>query len=60
MNKVVEAALIEIFKAVADVADSDGRLPKDVREAYEEAFLKPEVQQFYGELIDSNPFNQLV
>jgi hypothetical protein len=53
VNKVVQQALVELFKAVADVSDgAGGRLPKIVRDAYNEAWEKPEVKEFYGQLVD--------
>jgi hypothetical protein len=52
MNAIVERALIELFKAVADAVDGGDPLPPDVKSAYDDEFAKPEVQKFYLQLID--------
>lgn len=60
MNDKVQEALTNIFMAVADAYDGGDELCDDVRKAYADEFEKPEVQAFYGELIDENPMNELI
>lgn len=62
MTKNVEHHLTEIFKSVADFCDG-GCDPEDIKlitESYEKAMKNKEVGEFYGELVESNPFNQLI
>jgi hypothetical protein len=52
-------SLVEIFQAVADTIDG-GSGWDDVADAYNEEMEKPHMKEFYGELVDNNPFNSLI
>ena len=53
-NAVVAQSLVTLFEHLADAVDGGEELPQALHDAYVEEFAKPEVQRFYGELIDAN------
>lgn len=60
VDAIVYMMLVELFKVVADQVDGGEHNVDEIHDVFRDHFTKPEVQAFYGELIDSNPLNALI
>lgn len=60
MSPQLEEFLVILFQEVADAVDGGERVPRGIKQAYLDGMQIPDVREFYGHLVDTNPSLELI